>query len=160
MDKLITDLSIKHNNRRMRLTSEFTNLIGQCDSLIYEHDNNGINITIIIKNNIYKLFVSEDYPFKMPTNVYYNGIEFNKYIYDNLLEIKKYLIKYYHIECLCCRSLLCGVNWTPMVNIAKIINEINDVVRIRKEITYRILCDKIRDKYRCYFAELEKYLFI
>ena len=160
METLITDLSIKHKSHKMRLTSEFTNLIGQCDSLTYVHNNNGFDITIIIKNNVYKLFVSQDYPFKMPINVYYNGVEFNKYIYGDYLEIKKYLKKYYHIDCLCCRSLLCGSNWTPMINIAKIINEINDVVRIRKEITYRILCDQIRDKYRCYFVELEKYLFI
>jgi hypothetical protein len=42
---------------------------------------------------------------------------------------------------------------------AILFNEINNVVKIKKEIMIRMLCNRIRIKYTCYFAELEKYLF-
>ena len=44
--------------------------------------------------------------------------------------------------------------------ISNIINEMMRMSQIKKEIKIRLLCDMIREKFKCYFAEFEKYLLI
>jgi len=159
MNQLNTDLSIKPKGINARIVNEFGNLLHQCDSINYKHQNNGLYVTVKINQNSYCLNLSRDYPFKMPTNISYNGLDYYKLLITHSDEAKDCLKRFYYRDCLCCSSMICNSNWMPTINICHIINEINNVVKIKKEIMIRMLCNRIRIKYTCYFAELEKYLF-
>lgn len=160
MSTMILDTNmIKPKGCYRRLMNEITDLMIQCDSVKFTNVENGFNLDIMNDNNRYRLLIPKDYPFRIPQNVYYNDIDYKTLFYNNMIEVNKYLLKYYYKECFCCSSLLCAGNWTPCINICKIINEINENIRIMQEINYRILCDEIRYKYKCYFADIEKYLF-
>ena len=150
---------IKPKGCMARLMNELSLIIMQSHSVTCTNINNGHNIEIQIDNNKYSLFLCADYPFKIPQNVCYNNIEYKTLLYDNRPEINKYLLKYYNKECFCCSSLLCGVNWSPCTNILKIINEINQNIKIKQEINYRLISDELRKKYKCYFVDFESYLF-
>ena len=149
----------KKNSIRTRIMNEIGNLIFQCKSVKTEFNNENIKLFIESNNNFYKIILSNDYPFKMPIKLYINDISYKKYLYTNDIKIKEYLKKYYGLECFCCSSLMCANNWTPIHNISKIINDIDNTIRINNEIILYILCDEIKDKYRCYFLNIVEYLF-
>tara|TARA_B100000212_G_C27287351_1_gene495731 strand:- start:524 stop:970 length:447 start_codon:yes stop_codon:yes gene_type:complete len=71
-----------------------------CD---YNHE-----ITFYYKKNKYNLLV-KNYPFRVPRKLKVNDklINYNE-ISNNY---KKYLRKYFGIQCLCCSSILCENNW-------------------------------------------------
>lgn len=153
------DLGIKAKGIANRINNEIANLFNQTDFVSSERKENAISIKIIKDKNIYELDLEKDYPFKPPVNIKYNGNNYKKSLFNYSLKSKKILKSYYFMECLCCNTLLCAGNWTPACNICHIINEIDKIKKIQKEIIIRILCDEIRVKYLCYFAEFEKYLF-
>ena len=56
MNQLNTDLSIKPKGINARIINEFGNLLHQCDSINYKHQNNRLYIRIKInKNSTYQL---------------------------------------------------------------------------------------------------------
>jgi hypothetical protein len=154
-----TDLSLKVKGIPNRINSEIINLFNQSDLVSSERKAKSILITVIKEKNKYELELSDDYPFKPPKNIIYNGINYKQSISNYSEKIRKILKNKYHINCLCCNTLFCGTNWTPACNISHIINEIYKFSKIKKEIRIIILCDEIRSKFNCCFAEFEKYLF-
>jgi len=46
------------------------------------------------------------------------------------------------------------------MNICYLINELEKMVQIKKEIKIILQCEEIRYKFNCCFAEFEKYLFL
>lgn len=159
MNLMNTDLSVKVRGIPNRINSEIMNLFNQSDFVSSERKSNSILITVIKGKNKYELELSNDYPFKPPKNIIYNGINYKQSILNYSEKIRKILKNKYHINCLCCNTLFCGTNWTPACNSGHIINEIDKFSKIKKEIRIILLCDEIRNKYYCTFAEFEKYLF-
>ena len=98
-----------------------------------------------------------NYPFVIPTNVQVNGLDYKKSLFTCSYKILNYLKSIYKIECLCCSTILCS-EWTPGNNIGNIINEIIKMAKIKKDIQLRLICDMVRHKGKCYFAEFEKYI--
>ena len=85
---------------------------------------------------------------------------YKKSLFNYSEKFRKILRNKYHIECLCCNTILCGTNWTPACNTSHIINEIDKITKIQKEVMIILMCDEIRkEKKLCTFAEFEKYLF-
>ena len=115
-------------------------------------------IKVVKEKNTYELDLQSDYPFKPPINIRYNGIDYKKGLFNYSEKVQKILKKKYCMECLCCNTVLCGSNWTPATNISHLINEMDKITKIQKEIIIIILCDEIRGKFNCYFADFEKYL--
>jgi len=154
-----TDLSIKARGIANRINSEIANLFNQSDFVSSERKGTSILITVINKKKKYEMELPSDYPFKPPKNIRYNGNNYKKSLFNYSEKFRKILKRNYFIECLCCNTILCGTNWTPACNICHIINEMDKIIKIQKEVVIRLLCDEIRDKYLCTFAEFEKYLF-
>jgi hypothetical protein len=149
----------KKNTIRMRVVNEIGNLIFQCKSVKVETNSDEYTLFIENNNNFYKITLSENYPFKIPIDLYINDIPYKKYLYITDIKIKEYLKLYYGLECLCCSSIMCANNWTPVHNISKILNDIDNTIRIYNEIILRIVCDEIKNKYKCYFLNIVEYLF-
>ena len=154
-----TDLGIKAKGISNRINNEIANLFNQSDFVLSERKVNAISIKVIKDKNTYELDLEKDYPFKPPVNIKYNGKDYKRSLHNYSEKAQKILKHDYFMECLCCNTVLCGGNWTPACNICHIINEMDKIKKIQKKIIIKILCDEIRVKYLCYFAEFEKYLF-
>ena len=153
-----TDLSVKVRGIPNRINSEIANLYNQSDFVSSERKENSILITVIKGKNKYEFELSNDYPFKPPKNIIYNGINYKQTLSQCPKKIQKILKTKYFIKCLCCETITSSI-WTPAMNTSHVINEINKFSKIKKEIRIILQCDEIRNKYNCYFAEFEKYLF-
>ena len=157
MNQLNTDLSIKPKGLNARINNEINNLFNQCDFVSSQRLKTGIAIKIIKGKNTYEMDLPTDYPFIIPTNIHVNGFNYKKGLFTNSVKILNYLKSNYNIECLCCSTILCS-EWNPTNNISNIINEIIHMSKIKKEIKLRLICDMVRHKGKCYFAEFEKYI--
>ena len=93
-----------------------------------------------------------------PKNIIYNGTNYKQILSNCPKKIQKILRTKYFINCLCCDTITCS-KWVPAINTSHIINEIDKFLKIKKEIRIILLCDEIRYKFNCSFAEFEKYLF-
>jgi len=140
-----------------RFSSEITELIDSFQTVTSIKENNGIKLILTTENNVYSLFLSKEYPFRIPMYIEYNGINWKYYLYkDNTTLMHFYLKKYYNLEYY---NILDHDNWTPSIKISKIISILNNSIKIKNEIIYRLLCFKIKYKYKCYDAYIESYLF-
>ena len=156
---LDTNLDNKVKGPKARVNNEIIHLFNQCDYVSSNRNsNNTISLTVRRGKKKYELDFPKDYPFKIPTNVCYNGHDYKKSLFTSSEKIKNILKNIYHIDCLCCHTILCS-EWGPMNNVSQIINEMDKMTQFKKEIRIRLNCDMVRDKFRCYFAEFEKYLF-
>jgi len=153
-----TDLSLKVKGIPNRINSEIINLFNQSDLVSSERRANSIIITVIKSKNKYEIELPNDYPFKPPKNILYNGVNYKQILSNCPKKIQKILKTKYFINCLCCETITCS-KWVPAINTSHIINEIDKFSKIKKEIRIIILCDEIRSKFNCCFAEFEKYLF-
>jgi ubiquitin-protein ligase len=153
-----TDLSVKVKGIPNRINSEIANLYNQSDFVSSERKENSILITVIKSKNKYQLELPNDYPFKPPKNIIYNGVNYKQILSNCPKKIQKILQTKYFINCLCCETITCS-KWVPAINTSHIINEIDKFLKIKKEIRIILQCDEIREKGKCYFAEFEKYLF-
>jgi len=128
-------------------------------------DNYNINnryITIITPNRNKLVFtLSEYYPFKPPKELKINNIDYLyllrnmphriNYLYYNPNDIyfqEKSKSQYYSKpSCLCCSTLLCPDNWSPLYTIYHIINDINNHNNIKRYIMYKLILKEIFDYY-------------
>lgn len=154
-----TDLTIKAKGIANRINSEISNLFNQVSFVSTERkENSVISIKVIKEKNIYNFDLTKDYPFHPPKNIMINGNNYKQSLTNYCYNFRTVLKKNYGIECLCCNTILCGDKWSPACNICHIINELDKITQIQKEVIIRILCNEIREKYHCYFAEFERYL--
>jgi hypothetical protein len=156
-----TDLNIKVKGMSNRINSEINNLFNRSDYVSSERKGSSISLKIKKGKNTYDLDLPSDYPFKSPINIFYNGINYKKNLSDCPKRIQKILKTKYYINCFCCDTIIYGSIWTPSMNTSHIINEIDKIQKIKKEVIIILLCDEIRKKYMCLyeFANFEKYLF-
>lgn len=137
-----------------RLIKEFTNIIIKNDikDFIYKiHtiDNNNVfykvelNFNYVNKNNVINIYYDKTYPFKPPSKIEINNInifdEYNIIMKDNWDLLGK--------DCICCKSIICGNNWTINLNINNILDEIIKVIDYKELKIKRNLLDKIINKY-------------
>jgi ubiquitin-protein ligase len=101
------------------------------------------------KNNYFRIFIPENYPFVPPTKVIINGISHNKFFNINSLRLKNMLksVTNSKIECLCCVSYLCKSNWIPTICMEKLVTQFEEFKNIKKNMYTTILVDQIKLKY-------------
>jgi ubiquitin-protein ligase len=156
--ELITNPVIKK-----RISREITVLEEKLLSLFFFiDDKNSLPILMIVdekfkSNNIYSIIFNNNYPFAAPTvkinlKPYYDCLQLN-----NLsLQILK---KIHYKDCLCCNSILCSNNWSPTYTINNIIHEIRKNKSYKRDIIYKIIIDKVKNKYLIEDINLDSWLF-
>jgi ubiquitin-protein ligase len=119
-----------------------------------------IKITTPNKNDLLFVLKNSSYPFKPPIRVEWNG--------ENYLSLVKRMPKYveylyhhpeeiyiteesirqiqYSKSCLCCTSVLCADNWTPVYRMENILNEIIHHNALKRQIMYKRMVQYIIDK--------------
>jgi len=148
-------LYIKENMPSYSISDEIKNIesidsINTIDSNVY--------ITIITPNgNKLSFTLSKDYPFKPPKQLKINDTDYIYsiknmpqkiyYLYYDPQEVyfqeKLKSIYYTKPKCLCCSSLLCSDNWSPVSTIYYILNEINSHNNIKRNIKYKLMLKEI-----------------
>jgi len=120
-------------------------------------------ITLIIYTPNYNRLdftIPHDYPFKPPLSLTINGTNY-RYKLKNMPKRIDYL--YYHPNklytddtrsisisnnrpnCLCCTSLLCSANWSPVICLTYILKEINIHNDLKRHIMYILRLKEIFD---------------
>ena len=100
-----------------------------------------------------------DFPFKPPQNLSVNGQNYRYllknmptriyYLYYHPDEIyfkeKSVNINYNNTNCLCCSSLLCADNWSPVNMVYHILNEIKQHNELKRIIMYKLMLKNMFD---------------
>jgi hypothetical protein len=130
-------LSIKYNNEKYELYLK--------DKLNYKYN----NYCFIIDNN---------YPFR-PPKLLINNIEYKKFLMNSTIKYRDIFTKMSGRKCLCCDNILSNERWSPAITLIKIIDEINIFREYKKNIIYKIMIDKIKNKYLINDIDIESWLF-
>lgn len=130
---------------------------GEITIYVVEHIRNYNSKTNKTSQRTYKFILTTNYPFHPPK------IFVNEQPYANLLRIqgdyqKDMVKKMRGQDCLCCHSLNCSVNWSPAIKLHRIIDEIKDTIKFKRDIINLLLADKIKKKYNIPYAYIELYL--
>ena len=107
----------------------------------------------------YKFIIGVNYPFVCPT-VFLNNRNYKQILGSKTNYEITYLKKLTGVDCLCCRSLTCSEKWAPNNKLNDIINEIKYFKKIKRDLVFKILTDKIKDKYLNSDIDLISWLFL
>ena len=145
------------NNRVFNELKELYSIYNNIEICKGESSNNKYIIIKDYNDTIYKIVVDQYYPFKGPLYFFINDISLKTYL-TVPIKLQKYLKILYGKDCLCCSSLLCMNNWQPLCNLKQVIDEYKNTKIIKKNILSYYLCDLIKIKYNCGFANIYEYL--
>jgi|Laugresbdmm110sn_1035088.scaffolds.fasta_scaffold47892_2 ubiquitin-protein ligase len=108
-----------------------------------------IKVTIVPngEDTIYSFNITRDFPFKPPINFTINYKNYRQYLKIDSPKTMEELRKYNGISCLCCNTISCTGNWSPVFRMKSLIIEYKQTRRFRRNIIYRLLAKKISDKY-------------
>lgn len=106
----------------------------------------------------YKFMVPLHYPFK-PPKLFINNKSINLYYKIDNIEFNNALIKYNKLQCFCCNSLLCPEIWSPQFTFINILNDVNKVKTICREIAFRVIINVIKRKYLIEDINLVEWLY-
>lgn len=106
----------------------------------------------------YKFTIGINYPFVCPT-VFLNNHKYKQILANKTNYEITYLKKLTGIDCLCCNSLTCSEKWAPNNNLNDIINEIKYFKKIKRDLVFKIITDKIKEKYLNSDIDLISWLF-
>jgi len=130
-----------------------------CDIEDTNSNNKTIILNIITPNyNRLEFTIPNDYPFKPPIDLKINGENYRynlKNMPKRIANLYNYPYKLYpeditgsniqRKECLCCSTLLCPDNWSPVVSIHDILNEITKHNELKESIKYKLLLKELFD---------------
>ena len=109
-------------------------------------------------NNIYNFTIDLHYPFR-PPKVKINYQSYFNFLKINTTKFNHILKNTFHKGCFCCESIICGQNWTPSYRIETIIEEIKNIIKIRKNIIKKYYSDIIIQKYLISDISFDEWLF-
>ena len=128
-----------------------------------DEDKKNVRIQVITpRNNILVFTIPNDYPFKPPLSLTINGENYRsllkfmprriQYLYDNPNDVYfqegAKIVHFKKPNCLCCSSLLCGENWSPVCTMYGVLIEINGHNDLKRQISYKLSLKPIIDKFK------------
>ncbi len=150
---------------KSRIKNECADLYQQYHNVLIDINNKKTTITAVEylyeanpkKYRVYKFILDSNYPFR-PPEMYVNNRP-----YASILQMKgeyeKTMVKKIKgQDCLCCHSINCAVNWSPAIRLHRIIDEIKDTIKFKKDIINLLLAEKIKKKYNIPYAYIEAFL--
>ncbi len=163
MDNIVEVLEIINDSFfRKRIKNEFNVLCKDYSDIsisVDDTDKKNTHVYIKDRNRSY-LFVMNtfSYPFTAP-EIYVNNHKYYDFLRINSDLEREMLKKMTGIECLNCCSFGCNKNWNPLKTIKNVIDEIDNVYKIRKNILNKLIADKIKVKYLLPEIDLDCWFF-
>jgi ubiquitin-protein ligase len=99
------------------------------------------------KSDVFHFSVASNYPFKPPTKFCINNKNYHQFLKIQSPKTMQDLNTCYGMSCLCCHSIYCGDGWTPIFRLQAFINEYKMFLSYRQTMVYRLLTQKIINKY-------------
>jgi len=138
------------SNLKKRLTNELIEFKKENAYInVEDNEGNGFILTIVpdTEDTVYTFYITRDFPFNAPARVLINHRNIKSYFRIHSQKTLDELKMYYNINCLCCHSIACNNNWTPIYKLSYFIDEFRKVKKYRRDIINRILVKKIVEKY-------------
>ena len=172
INEYINSNIILNNFVLKRLQKESKNFSKNFNSLSIICENNSENIIYKIfftdkinyKYNDYCFIINNKYPFT-PPQLFINNISYKNFLIGSTNNestiYNKIFIKFTGLKCLC-YNILSEKTWSPICTLTDIINEVNLYRKYKKYIIYKILIDKIKNKYLngIFFIDIDSWLFL
>jgi len=120
-----------------------------------------VSISEVINNkkHKYSFLITMNYPFE-PPKIFYQNKTYLDYLKINYTRKEFILLKKVSgHDCFCCHSYNCRGNWSPAVTLKKIIEEIYEIKKIKKNMINKICADIIKKKYLIEDIDLDSWLF-
>lgn len=141
---MVTNIGGGFKGMLKRVNKEFNDLVKKYDGNVeYDDDpsnrrngnNNTIKITVRPDKNALSFTFSDSYPFRAP-KMSINGVD-SHYCYNtgNVIQLNEYM-RVIGKKCMCCSTLLCSANWSPMYRIDKIVDEYEMNKKIKRYLIY------------------------
>ena len=165
MEFLTTNDYIETNNARLdqiqnkcvknRMKNECKMLYTKYHNVLIEGVPDKLSIEIVeimnTKKRTYKFTIPPNFPFHPPK------IYINEYTYSDILQMrgdfeKEAVKKWRQKDCLCCYSYNCSVNWSPAAKFYNIIDEINTILKFKRDVINLLLAEKIKIQYNIPYA--------
>jgi len=105
--------------------------------------------------------MTSTYPFSAP-KIWYQSQPYLDYVRPNMARLaveREWIKRFTGNECFCCHTYNCSDNWAPSVTLQKIIDEIHQIKEYKRILIYKLLADKIKDKYLIQDIPLDCWLF-
>ena len=140
-----------------RMGVEMDELLTKHERAVYRKTDEHLIIEIITKTGEECMFfLNKTYPFHSPT------ITVNNKTYQEFMQIQTEYIpimkELYGTTCFCCSSIICKDNWTPSKKVWELVDEVNNISRIKKKLMQTYYCRIICNKFLTHDIPLEKYL--
>lgn len=159
---------------KSRLKNECADLYKQYHNVLIDIVNKKITITAVeylhpyphpieggkkekIKYRVFKFITTPDYPFR-PPEIYVNNLTYLSILKMSGDYEKNMVKKLKGQDCLCCHSLNCNANWSPAIRLNRIIDEIKDTLKFKRDVINLLLAQKIKKRYNIPYAYIEEYL--
>jgi len=131
-----------------RISIEMVGLFQQYDEIQITKKEN----KTILEIETRKFIICNQYPFRPPI-LYINNMLYLNYLKTNSPRVVEKIKKYNHngntssiCNCLYCNHILLNTNWSPTYHIEKIMNEIDKVNIVKRNIKYEIIIEEISAK--------------
>lgn len=145
-----------------RLKRESKDFLEKFESLSVKNNNGKYEIYLTDKSNYkynnYCFILDNNYPFREP-KLLINNIEYKKFLMNGTIKYRDIFTKMSGRKCLCCDNILSNERWSPAITLVKIVDEINIFRGYKKNILYKIMIDKIKNKYLLDDIDVESWLF-
>jgi len=112
---------------------------------------------VTVKKRTYKFILTIQYPFH-PPKIFVNNHPYMSILQTRSDYEKDMVKKIKGNDCLCCHSINCSANWSPAIKLDRIINEVKNILKFKRDIINVLLADKIKKKYNIPYAYIELYL--
>ena len=153
-------LAYHNNGVRRRITKELEKmypLYKSVEVLILADS----TLCVIVKDvtHKYEFVIRENYPFVSPT-IFFQNRPYAEFLrISSATNVQALFKKITGNECLCCHSLNCFSNWSPAATLIRIVDEIREIMRIKRCAVNKLLADKIKSRYLMADIDLDSWLF-
>lgn len=147
-----------------RMAREYQNLIKTYNTIEIFYNYELSVISFVIYSNTenvleYKITMSIDsYPF-IPPKIYYKDNPYISFLKMPTQRFQSALKQLTNKECLCCDSFCCRDKWSPCFTITHIIEEINNIRKIKKNIILKVLIEQVKLTYLIDDIDICSYIF-
>lgn len=153
-------LTYHNNGVRRRITKELEKMYPLYESVeVAILFNVSLRVTVTDAAHKYEFVIGENYPFVSPT-IFFQNRPYAEFLrMSSAKNVQALFKKITGNKCLCCYSLNCVDNWSPAATLIRIVDEIREIMRIKRCVVNKLLADKIKSRYLMADIDLDSWLF-